>query len=71
MSAATKQEALLVLNAARAKAQKASEGVRKLAEVPQAFDADFDAAQAYYQRCVREFEEAINDAARFDTSGDD
>lgn len=78
MTVATKAEAQSALNVARTKAQNASEAVRAayatipVDKNPAMFaSVDFDAAQAHYQRCVRELEEAINEYARFDVSGDD
>lgn len=67
MPAATKKEAQNVLNAARTKAQHANEARNG----SQPDTVEQDAAELHYLRCVRELEEAINDMARFDKSGDD
>lgn len=65
---ATKKEAQAALNAARTKAQKALEAYGAVAPMEK---VEGDARWGYYNRCVREYEEAINDFARFDTSSDD
>lgn len=71
---ATKKEAQAALNAARTKAQNAAVAASEAAMTVSligGFNVDADAAEIYYRRCVAEFEEAINDYARFDTSSDD
>lgn len=62
----TKKEAQLALNDARVKAQAASEKLRIAVD-----QIERDAAHLHYDRCIREFEEAINEMARFETPGDD
>lgn len=72
MIPATKKEAQDALTKARTKAQHAAEASTAAFEASGArLDPQSDAAQLYYQRCVRELEEAINEMARFEPSGDD
>lgn len=66
MTIATKAEAQTVLNWARTKAQNAMEARRNVNSI-----VDADAADLHYQRCIRELEDAINDYAMFDVTGDD
>lgn len=72
MTAVSKREALDALNKARTKAQLAhkrwEESYLNSGEGSQ---VDRDAAKLHYDRCVAEFEQAINDAAPYETSGDD
>lgn len=65
MTSASKKEAQAALNAARIKAQAAHEALSHAKD-----HVERDARHLHYQRCVREFEEAINDYDEFDT-GDD
>jgi hypothetical protein len=62
---AGKKEAQAALTAARLKAQAAHEAIGTARST-----AETDALTLHYQRCVREFEEAINDYDEYDT-GDD
>lgn len=79
---ATKKEAQMALNDARARAQRASEvwvtARDKMMGPPYndrgptpAEELDADIAHRLYTRAVNEFEEAINEMARFETPGDD
>ncbi len=61
----SKKLAQAALTAARLKAQAAHEALSNVKDTP-----EMDARELHYQRCVREFEEAINDYDEFDT-GDD
>jgi hypothetical protein len=79
MKHASKKEAQAALTAARLKAQHSSERLNEMALANPTLSmlADYvtgnpemDAAKLNYQRCVREFEEAINDYDQYDT-GDD
>ena len=74
MTVATKKEAIAALNAARTKAQHASDEHGRISGLKGSSfysPVDDDAAHLYYQRCIREFEEAINDMARFETSAEE
>lgn len=79
MTAVSKREALDALNKARTKAQHASERMARLNEGTNgqlsmngmSGNPEFDAATNHYRRCVSELEQAINDFAPYETSGDD
>lgn len=74
MTYASKKEALAAVNLARAKAQRASEALSeayKASQTPPDQMIATDTARLHYDRCIRELEEAINDAGPFETSGDD
>jgi hypothetical protein len=62
MTYASKAEAQAALNAARAKAQRASERFKSPPAGP-----EYDAAKLHYDRCVRELEECINEMANWET----
>lgn len=76
---ATKKEAQAALNAARTKAQKANVALFELMRKPLAADdfnhlhreVEVDGANAYYKRCIRELEEAINAYAPYDNEADE